>query len=115
MDGSRVMGQKVAGPGSVRGNGESTPSSVTLMYRLSAAFGAPVGVVDPRNGVWVGNVGAPAEAFPAFGLGMLTTTAAHDRVVVSPAEHPGEAVWLLLPVRAEAGTLVAAAGFAATQ
>ncbi|MCA1685433.1 MAG: hypothetical protein LC745_05505, partial [Planctomycetia bacterium] len=85
-----------------------------LARRLAVEFSAPVGLLDPRRGLWVARNGAPAEAFPLLSPGLTAAASAHGKAMVWRGDEAGGAAWLLVPVPAEGGPLVAAAGFAAS-
>ena len=85
-----------------------------LVLRMAQDFGAPVGLLDPAEGVWIIQHGASVDAYPTLAPALMKTVASGgvdpDRVALSRAGDGGP-VWLLLPVPGPDGVLVAAVGF----
>lgn len=87
---------------------------------LSHALSAPVGLLDPANGVWISCVGAPESTFPSSEevcLRLRDGTKAGGPTRVE-TWHPDlsktggfASVWLLLTAASPGGRVVAAAGF----
>ena len=85
-----------------------------LVRRVSAEFGGPAGLLDPRRGTWLAQAGAPVSAFPRLGPGLVAASAAEGRPTVWRGEEEAGRIWLLLPITEPEGAFVAAAVFAAT-
>jgi HD-GYP domain-containing protein (c-di-GMP phosphodiesterase class II) len=79
-----------------------------LAAELRREFGAPVGLLDPRPGVWLHCEGRDPSAFPpAADLAGLP-----PRVTVRRGREGSGSCWLILPAAGAPGDLLAAVGFA---
>lgn len=101
--------------GLVPASPESERGLDRMARHLGHEFGAPVGLFDPRAGVWLARRGAADEAFPAVDgetRARLSQGPEQGRVALWESAAPGGAIWVWLPLPREWGALVAAAGFA---
>src|SRR5512135_267679 len=107
-----------AAPPLVRDGDPASEGAVqAVAQRLAREFGAPVGLLDPVDGIWLVRVGAEAEAFPRPGSELLSALAAFgigpNRTGVWRPHRETGPVWLgLIVSRSEGGYLTALAGFA---